>query len=132
MTSSELSVTVRKWAHGWELILDEDNATQVRSLAHAEQQVRDYLDTIDPETDHHDVRVSLVPEAGQMAEQIAAARQARREAERAEAVAVERVRRVVADLRHVQGYSLTDTAAILGVSRARVSQLERGSGSVAA
>lgn len=68
--SDELRVTARTWAHGWELILDGENATQVRSLAHAEQQVRDYLDTIDPDADHAEMRIRLVPELGQVAEQL--------------------------------------------------------------
>lgn len=62
MNREEITVTARKWAHGWELIIDEDNATQVRSLAHAERQVRDYFDTIEPEADHSAVHVSLVPD----------------------------------------------------------------------
>lgn len=122
MSGHEITVTARRWAHGWELILGEDDATQVRSLSHAQSQVRDYLDTIEPETDHSDVKVVLVPEAG--GEEIQQARRARIEAERAATEAAELIREVVADLRQRRGYSLADTAALLGVTRARVSQLE--------
>lgn len=122
MKEKEIVVTVRHWEHGWELILGEDDATQVRSLAHAETQVRDYLDTIEPEVDHSGVTVTLVPDSG--AEEIQQARQARNEAERAAAEAAEQIREVVTDLRQRRGYSLSDTAALLGVTRARVSQLE--------
>lgn len=62
MRTGIITVTARKWAHGWELIIDEDNATQVRTLAHAAHQVRDYLGTIDPETDYSRVEVSLALE----------------------------------------------------------------------
>lgn len=117
-----LTVTARRWAHGWELIISEHDATQVRSLAHARQQVRDYLDTIDPDTDHSGIEINLIPEVG--ADQIERARQARRKAEAAEAQAAKAIRAVVDDLRHRRGLSVSDTAALLGVSRGRVSQLE--------
>lgn len=125
--STEISVTVHKWAHGWELILDEDNATQVRSLVHAEQQVRDYLDTVDPEVDHSATQVTLVLDQDDVTEQIKQAREARQRAEAAEVEAAEKIRGVVADLRHSRSFSLADTAALLGVSRARVSQLDKAS-----
>lgn len=129
MSGNEITVIARRWAHGWELILGEDDATQVRSLSHARSQVRDYLDTIEPEIDHSDVKVVLVPDAG--AEEIQQARQARIEAERAAAEAAEQIRAVVTDLRQRRGYSLSDTAALLGVTRARVSQLEHSTKSKA-
>ncbi|WP_300345582.1 hypothetical protein [Nesterenkonia sp.] len=81
MTTNAITVTARKWAHGWELIIDENNATQVRTLAHAAQQVRDYLDTIDPETDHSQVNVLLTLDQEDVAAELAADRQARRAAE---------------------------------------------------
>lgn len=123
--STEITVTAHKWAHGWELILDEDNATQVRSLAHAEQQVRDYLDTFDPDVDHSDTQVTLVLDQAEVTERIEQAREARQRAEATEAEAAEKIRAVVADLRHARSLSLADTAALLGVSRARVSQLDK-------
>ena len=47
-------VTVRAthWKLGWELELDGGGITQTRTLATAVQQVRDYLDTVDPLVDH--------------------------------------------------------------------------------
>lgn len=123
MWEDEVLVTARRWVHGWELILGENDATQVRTLAHAESQVRDYLDTIDPDVDHSNVKVFLVPEEG--AEEIRLAQEARVEAEQAAARAAEQIRDVVTNLRTVRGYSLSDTAELLGVTRARVSQLER-------
>ncbi|WP_349826858.1 hypothetical protein [Brevibacterium litoralis] len=60
--SEPLTVTARPWEHGWELIISEDDATQVRSLDNAVDQVRDYLGTLDPETDHSATPVLVVPE----------------------------------------------------------------------
>lgn len=57
-----LPVTSRRWSGGWELSLDEDHATSVRDLARAADQVRDYLGTIAPETDHSQVSVVIVPD----------------------------------------------------------------------
>lgn len=125
--TAEITVTARHWAHGWELILDEDNATQVRSLANADQQVRDYLETIDPDADHAQTRITLIVEDASIRRQIEDARRARQEAEAAEAEAAQRIRSVVSTLRHDNGYSLADSAALLGVSRARITQLEKKS-----
>lgn len=130
MSTNEITVTARKWAHGWELIIDQDNATQVRSLAHATEQVRDYLDTIDPDTDHSQMSIALVPDQEDIAAEIASARQARIAAAGAMQEAAGQSRKVVEQMRHGLGYSLTDTAAILGVTRARVSQLEKEQGAV--
>ena len=44
--TKKITVTANHWAHGWELIIDEDKATQVRSLAKAQQQVRDYFESL--------------------------------------------------------------------------------------
>lgn len=63
-SSVSLTVTARRWSGGWELSLDEDRATSVRDLARAADQVRDYLDTIAPETDHSQVSVVIVPDRG--------------------------------------------------------------------
>lgn len=123
--TSEIIVTARRWARGWELILDEDNATQVSSLRRAAEQVRDYLDTIDPETDHSGVRVTLVPEDQAIRQQIDRAREARQEAAAASAEAADLSRSVVRTLRRNRRYSQADSAALLGVTRERIGQLEK-------
>ncbi|WP_043056158.1 helix-turn-helix domain-containing protein [Enteractinococcus helveticum] len=124
MTDSTITVTAKRWTHGWELHIGSEDVTQVGSLAHADQQIRDYLDTMDPDVDHSQWTINLVPDQGY--EEISQARQARREAEAAEALAAQKIRHVVHTMRHSRGYSITDTAALLGISRARVSQLEKG------
>lgn len=62
-SSVPLTVTARRWRGGWELALDEDHATSVRDLARAADQVRDYLDTIAPGTDHSQVSVVIVSDS---------------------------------------------------------------------
>jgi len=47
-----ITATAHRWEHGWELWIDGEPATQVASLDRAAQQVRDYLDTVEPATDH--------------------------------------------------------------------------------
>ena len=56
-TVAPVAVTASRWEHGWDLVVDEENATSTAQLKNAEAQVRDYLDTIDPSVDHSDVPV---------------------------------------------------------------------------
>lgn len=56
---NDYTVIAVPWEHGWDLYLDEDNVTSVEDLNDATQQVRDYLDTIEPERDHSRVGVSV-------------------------------------------------------------------------
>lgn len=114
--------TARKWEHGWELWIAGEAATQVATLDKAEQQIRDYLDTEEPEIDHSAWTVTVVPDIGVLGDEVAAARAATENAIAASAAAASQSRRVVRHLREA-GFSVTDSAAILGVSRGRVSQL---------
>lgn len=120
-----IDITATRWEGGWELALDGEPITQVRTLEHAEQQVRDYLDTDQPDVDHSDVTVRLRPDLGDdLSERITIVRTATREAQERQIEAARQARVVVRELRahHV---SVADTAAILGVSRGRVSQLAK-------
>lgn len=54
-----IDVTATRWDGGWELAIDGEPVTQVRAFEHAEQQVRDYLDTVEPDVDHSGVSVRL-------------------------------------------------------------------------
>lgn len=119
-------VTARRWERGWELEIDPDNITQVRSLDRAAQQVRDYLDTVDPSTDHSAVEVELSPDLGPLSARVEAARAATREAAERQAAAARETRAVVRALR-AEHYSGNDIAAMLGVSKGRVSQLTNAS-----
>lgn len=121
-----VTVTARRWERGWELKIDPDNITQVRSLDKAAQQVRDYLDTLDPSTDHSAVEVELRPDLGLLGVKVTAARSATLDAALAQAAAAQETRAVVAALR-AEHYSGNDIAALLGVSKGRVSQLTNAS-----
>lgn len=115
--------TVRavKWDGGWELHIDGEGVTQVRTLNKACQQVRDYLETMHG-IDNIDAAIEVVPDIGSLSDDVREARMAVREAAKAQEVAAKRSRQVARELRE-NGFSVTDTAAVLGVSRGRISQL---------
>lgn len=58
-----VSVVAHQWERGWELLLGDRVVTQVTSLGSAEQQIRDYLDTVDPETDHGHWEIAVTVES---------------------------------------------------------------------
>lgn len=118
---TDLNVVARPWAGGWELIIDEDNATQVRSLTSARQQVIDYMGTLYPDIDFSTIRVHLIYE--KVSEELESARQDLKLAQQKEEEAAAKIREVVRQLRQ-DGLSLGETAAILEVSKARVQQLQ--------
>ncbi len=116
-----ITVTAQRWSGGWELVIDDDHVTQVRTLDKAAQQVLDYLDTDDPQTDHSDWVVHIVPSIDEW-DAVVAAREATAEATRAQEKAAAMARAVTHRLR-ASGLSVTDCAHIMGVSRGRISQL---------
>jgi len=118
----DVTAIATRWALGWELTVGNIGATQVRTLATAEQQVRDYLDTVDPATDHVDWVIHVVPDLGSVIDEVRQAKTATDAAAKAQQDAARRMRDVAGKLRS-QGLSLADTACVLGVSKARVSQL---------
>ena len=117
-----VKATARKWSGGWEIWLDDDNLTSVRHLRNATQQVRDYLDTVEPDVDHSGVDLDLDLDIGAMKDEIARVRRETRDAAEAQAQAARHTRQVVKTLR-AEGYTMDDAADILGVSKGRVSQL---------
>lgn len=119
---TDITATAVRWERGWEVRIDGETATQVASLDRAEQQIRDYLDTVDPHTDHGDWTVVVLPEIGGLGDEVAAARSATAHAASAAVEAAQQSRTIARRLR-AAGYSVADTAVILGVSRGRVSQL---------
>lgn len=118
----KVTVTAHQWEHGWELHLNDDPITQVSTLDKAEQQVRDYFDTIDPNTDHTGWEIVIKPNIGSLSTRVQQARAATKAAAEAQEAAARSAREVARELR-AAGFSVTDSAAILGVSRGRVSQL---------
>ena len=59
---TDITVTAVKWDGGWELWSGDDCWTQVANLDRAAQQVKDYLDTVDPDTDHSTWSVAVIPQ----------------------------------------------------------------------
>ncbi len=124
-----ITVTAKRWSGGWELWHADDCWTQAVTLDHAARQVRDYLDTVEPDADHDGWTINVIPEIGALGDEVADARKATAAAAVATEAAARKARHVAHHLREA-GYSVTDSAAILSVSRGRVSQLINGSRSV--
>jgi len=117
-----VTVTATKWKLGWELELDSGGVTQVRSLANAERQTRDYLDTVDPEVDHTLWDVTVIPDIGPVFAEALDAKAATEAARVATVTAAQRLRDATRGLLS-EGLTVTETAAVLGVTKGRVSQL---------
>lgn len=115
------NVRARHWAGGWELHIDQIGVTQVRTLERAEQQVRDYLETL-LDIDTSEAEVVIRPDLGGLEELVRTARERSRAAAVAQQEAALQVRDVVSMLRD-NGFSVSDTATVLGVSRGRISQI---------
>ncbi|MFC5281772.1 antitoxin HicB [Arcanobacterium canis] len=116
-----LTITAKHWQGGWELWHGQEPWTQVRTLEKAHQQVIDYLDTIDETVDHSSWDIRIVPEIAHQRE-VQQASQAARAAQEAQEQASRASRQAVRTLK-AEGLSHTDIGYLLGVTRARVSQL---------
>lgn len=55
----EIKVYARPWDKGWELHIDDEHVTQVELLNDAVQQVKDYLQTVSPETNYDDLKIVI-------------------------------------------------------------------------
>ena len=110
-----------RWAKGWELHVDGVGVTQSRTLATAADEARDYI-VSQTGTAESDVHVILDSDLGEIGGRIAAMRRMRRRAEAEQIKAGQESRRIARELRQ-QGFSISDIAAVLDVSRGRVSQL---------
>ena len=119
------NVTAKRWKHGWELHIDGVGVTQSRTLDTAEQMVRDYIETLTDKDVTSDT-VVIVPELGALDREVRTVREQLAAADRQQQEARNSYRALAADLR-AAGLSVSDTAAILGVSRGRVSQLSKAS-----
>jgi hypothetical protein len=117
-------VTAKRWKRGWELHIVGEGVTQSRSLAEAEDMVRDYIAVMNgvPERSFN---VEITPEVGGgLDEAVRAAREAVRSAEAARRSAALASRSIATRLR-AAGLTGRDIAVVLGVSAQRVSQLLR-------
>jgi hypothetical protein len=114
-------VRAKRWEHGWELHIDGIGVTQSRTLDTAERMVRDYIESLTGNNTTGD-QVEIRPDLGGLENKAASVREwvERIQRETQESAAASRA--LARDLR-AAGLSVSDTAAILGVSRGRVSQL---------
>ena len=119
------NVTAKRWKHGWELHIDGVGVTQSRTLDTAEQMVRDYIETL-TDKDVSSDKVIITPDLGELGRKVTTVRELLAAADRQQQEARNSYRALAADLR-AAGLSVSDTAAILGVSRGRVSQLSKAS-----
>jgi predicted transcriptional regulator len=119
------NVTAKRWKHGWELHIDGVGVTQSRTLDTAEQMVRDYIETL-TDKDVSGDKVVITPDLGELDRKVRTVRELLAAADRQQQEARNSYRALAADLR-AAGLSVSDTAAILGVSRGRVSQLSKAS-----
>jgi hypothetical protein len=122
-------VHAKRWSHGWELHIDGIGVTQSRTLDGAEQMVRDYVETL-TDRDVSDATVIIKPDLGGLEAKAADVRKQIEHAQRENRQAAAASRALASELR-AAGLSVSDTAAVLGVSRGRVSQLVSGSQKVA-
>ncbi len=119
---SKYQVTARRWGRGWELHVDGIGVTQYRTLDTAEHQVRDFVATeLNREVDPAD-SVHLTVEVGDGLEDEVARAREMTQAAHAQQTAATEARRVARRLRS-SGLSVADTAAVMAISKGRVSQL---------
>lgn len=120
-----IDALARPWEHGWELHIDGHGVTQVRVLAKAAQQVRDYVATVTGVDVPDGTEVRLRYELGGLETQLTETRERTERAANLQVQAATATRDLVAGLRAV-GISVSDIAVLLDVSRGRVSQLLAG------
>lgn len=120
-----VTVEVRAEREGrlWVLYLADGGVTQARNLGEVEAMVADYV-SLTRSVPAESVRVTLtqVDPGGGLSAEIAASRQAQAEAAQAQENAAVRVRKTAKALRD-RGLTGVEIAAVLGVSKQRVSQL---------
>jgi len=118
---SEYNVVAVKWAHGWELHVEDVGVTQCRTLATAEIQVRDFVGTMF-DTDAGDAVIHLTVAVAGLEKDVEQARRLTAEAVERQHQAATESRRVARELRRA-GLSVADTAVVMEISKGRAAQL---------
>ncbi len=114
----------KRWEHGWEIHVEGVGVTQVRLLEQAIPQARDLIETmLDLRVDESEIELDF--QIGALVNEIHEVKQLTADAAKLQTQAAVRVRTLVDELR-ASGFSVSDTATILGVTRGRVSQLRSG------
>lgn len=121
---STYTVRAVRWEHGWELHIDGVGVTQARTLDGAPGMVRDYIESLTGHDASGD-EVVIQPDLGGLEDKATVVREWTERVQRETVEAAAASRDLARDLRKA-GLSVSDTAAVLGVSRGRVSQLTGG------
>ena len=121
MATMTYQVRAVHWAHGWELHIKGEGVTQVKTLSKAQQQVRDYLESMH-ERSFDDASINVTIDLDGLEQEASAARAATIKAAEAQEQAAKSARQVAKKLREA-GLTVSDTAEVLGVSKGRISQL---------
>ena len=116
-------VSARRWKRGWELHIDGVGVTQSRRLRDAEAMARDLIARRTGEPPDS-FAVDVVPDLDGLEKEAIRSREHTASALQETMAAAAQARSVARRL-HERGLSGDDTAAVLGVSKGRVSQLIR-------
>lgn len=116
-------VIARRWKRGWELHIEDVGVTQAKKLRDADMMARDLIERRTGEP-ADSFEVCVVPDLGGLEKAALSARERRAAAEAAIRAAAAESRDLARKLRS-EGLSGDDTAAVLGVSKGRVSQLAK-------
>jgi hypothetical protein len=117
-------VVAKRWRRGWELHIAGVGVTQARTLAEAEGMARDFI-ALDLDVAEDSFEVRVVAEVGDgLDERVRRTREEIGAAALAQTRAAESSRALVSELKGL-GLSGKDTAAVLGITPQRVSQLAR-------
>ena len=111
----------KRWKHGWELHVDGVGVTQSRTLETAERQVLDFVESL-LDRDTSGDSVGVVVDLGELGVRLTEVRRKSDEATKLQLEAAAQSRATVHEMRGV-GLSVSDIAALLHVSRGRVSQM---------
>lgn len=122
--TNEVTVQATRTPQGWDLTPEGEGTpvARVATLDKARTAILEQLAATDPDIDHSDRAVVILPTAGDLGADIRAARTATLEAAAAQEAAARATRDLVLRL-DAAGYRSADVAGLLGVSRSRVSQL---------
>lgn len=120
----EVTVQATRTPQGWDLTPEgaDGPVARVRTLDKARPAILEHLAAADPDADHSEATLVILPAAGELGADVRAARTATVEAAAAQEAAARATRDLVIRL-DAAGYRSADIAGLLGVSRSRVSQL---------
>lgn len=117
------TVTAKRWAHGWELHIDDVGVTQARSLSVAESTAREYIAFALDIEDENSIDVKVVPQLDpELTRQIRTAREEVNAAARKQEEAASKQRAIAKRLSST-GLTGREIATLLDLSPQRVSQL---------